>query len=81
MATASNLTMLAGGIAFAGNFKESGGFPENGYTIIAATATLTVIFAMTNRTAFAQPTAALAGLMVLAAVYRYVPAFTKGKKS
>lgn len=79
MATASNLTLLAGGIAFAGNYKESGGFPENGYTIIAATATLVVIFAMANRTAFAGPLTALAGLMVLGAVYRYIPAFTKGK--
>lgn len=81
MATADGLIITAGSVAFLGNMKEAGGFPPNGATTIAATAILTIIAAFTRNSVIEGPFKAFAALVLLAAVYRYVPAFAKDKKN
>lgn len=79
MASAGGLLIGAGAVSFAGNFKEAGGFPDNGYGIIAATVALTFLASTVENTAVNKPAKALAALMLLAACYRYIPALTKKK--
>lgn len=74
---ASSLIMVAGGIAFVGSFKDAGGFPSNGYAVIGGTTALVFITSLTNGSAIDPIVRGLAGLMVLAAVYAYVPGLTK----
>lgn len=74
------LVITAGGITFAGNFADAKGFPPNGIQIIGATVALAIIFSFAGNTPLEKPVKALAGLMVLAAVYTSVPAFTKKRK-
>jgi len=81
MATADGLVLLTGGVAFAGSFAEEGGFPSNGYAILGSTAALTFLASLSNGTPISPAVKGLAGLMLLGAVYRYVPAFTKTKSS
>jgi len=77
MASAEGLVMGAGGLALAGSFVEEKGFPSNGYKVISATIVLTLLASMVSKGPMAGPTKALAALMLLGAVYRYIPAFTK----
>ena len=81
MPNATGLVIAAGATSFAGNWKENGGFPENGYTIIAATVALTFFASFTSNTAIERPTKALAGLFLLAVVIRYVPGLMNVKKT
>jgi len=77
---AEGLTIAAGSIAFIGNFAEEGGWPGNGYQIVGATIALTIIFSFASNGPLEKPVTALAALMLLASVYRYVPAFRKKGK-
>ena len=80
MASADGMVIGAGAIAFAGSFKEASGFPSNGYSIVGATAALAVIFSLARNSPLEPAVKALAALSLLAAIYRYVPAFTPTKK-
>ncbi len=71
--TADGIVLGAGAVAFTGSFKDAGGFPGNGFSIIGATLLLAFLFSLTKEGPLAGPTKALAGLMLLAAVYRYTP--------
>lgn len=82
---AEGLVLGAGGLAFVGSFKEAGGFPSNGYAVISATAVLAFLASTSKGSPIEGPVKALAGLMLLAAVLRYVPGLSnvktkKGKK-
>jgi len=68
----------AGGLAFAGSFKESSGFPPNGYAIIAGTVVLTFLASFTSDGALDRPVKALAGLMLLVSAIKYVPGLSTG---
>lgn len=85
MPSPSGLVIAAGTTAFIGNWKKEDGFPETGYTIIAATIALVFIASFTSGTAFEKPAKAAAGLMLLTAVIKYVPGLmttkSKGKKN
>jgi hypothetical protein len=72
-----SIVLAAGGLAFVGSFKDAGGFPANGYTVISATVALVFLASMTDGTAFDPAIKGLAGLMLLGAAYYYIPAFTK----
>ena len=80
MATADKVILGAGMIAFAGSFKQAGGFPENGYAIVGGTAALAFLSSFTNGTSLQKPVTMLAVLTLLAAVYVYVPGLTKQPK-
>lgn len=67
------LVMGAGGLAFAGGFAESNGFPPNGYVVLSATAALTLIASATNNSPVQPVMTGLAGLMLLTAAIRYIP--------
>lgn len=71
--TADSLVLGAGAVAFVGSFKDTGGFPPNGFQIAGATLLLAFLFSLTKSGPLAGPTKALAGLMLLVAVYRYTP--------
>ena len=75
--TGSGLVMVAGTIAFLGSMKEAGGFPPNGARIVFATMVLTVVVSVFDNGALTQPVKWLGVLMVLAALIRYVPKFSK----
>lgn len=77
---ATSLVLAAGSLAFVGSFKEAGGFPSNGYAVIAGTTALTFVVSMTNNTSIEPAVKALAGLMVLAAAFRYIPGLTNQSK-
>lgn len=77
MASSTGLVMAAGSLAFVGSFKEAGGFPDNGYAIIAGTTALTFITSLTNGSAIEPAVKALAVLMVLGAAFRYIPGLSK----
>lgn len=86
MATADKVFLGAGMVAFAGSFKQAGGFPENGYAILGGTAALCFISSFTNGTPIQKPVTALAFLTLLASIYTFVPGLTKnttkkGKKN
>lgn len=78
---ADGLVILAGGVTFASNFKESGGFPPNGFGILGATFVLTFLAAVTRKSAIEPAVKALAALMLLGAIFRSVPALSKGKNN
>lgn len=80
MASPDGLILTAGALALAGNFKESGGFPENGYAIISGTVALAFILSFTNGTPLQSPSRAFAALTLLVAVYQYVPTLYKQGK-
>lgn len=80
MATAEGLVIGAGAVSFLGNFKESGGWPSNGYKILGATAVLAVLAAFSQDSRLAGPIKALAALMLLVSVYKYVPTLSKKGK-
>lgn len=77
MASAEGMVMASGALAFAGSFKEAGGFPSNGYSVIAGTAMLTFLASLTRNSPISQPVKALAVLMLLAAAIRYIPGLAK----
>ena len=77
--TSEGLIIGAGGLAFAGNFKHDNGFPENGYAIIGATVALVFLASTVQGSALDKPVKALAGLMLLASMFRYVPGFYNPK--
>ena len=80
MATADKLVLGAGMIAFAGSFKQAGGFPENGYAIVGGTAALAFITSFTNGTILQKPAVWLSVLLLMSAIYVYVPGLAKNKK-
>lgn len=73
------LIITAGSIAFAANFRDAKGFPDNGYETIAATITLAVIMATVKNSSIAPAANAFAGLALLVAIFYYVPGFTKNR--
>lgn len=77
--SAETLLIAAGGVTFAGNMAKAKSFPPNGVAIVAATVALVILASATKNTPLSGPVKALAGLMLLVAVYVNVPAFTKGK--
>lgn len=77
MATADKVFIGAGMIAFAGSFKDAGGFPENGYAIVGGTAALAFLSSFTNGTSLQKPITMLAVLTLLASIYVYVPGIAK----
>lgn len=80
MATAEGLIIGAGALSFAGNFQKSGGIPPNSVAIVGSTIGLAFLASIAKGTALDGPVKAAAGLMLLVAVYVYVPAFTKDRK-
>ncbi len=80
MANAQGLVTAAGGIAFVGSFKEAGGIPSNGLAIAGGTFGLILVFAAVQATPLAPATKALAALMLLGSVYRYVPGLFNTKR-
>jgi len=71
--------LLAGGISIAGGFTREGGWPKKGSEALIATLALTVIASLTAGTKGAPIVSGLGWLLVLAAVYTSVPAFTPQK--
>lgn len=80
MNSAKGFVIGAGSLSFAGNWKKNGGFPPNGYGVIAATIALVFLVSFTESTPLERPTKYLAGLMLLAAAIRYVPGLATNKK-
>ena len=80
MATPDGMALAAGGIAFAGNFAESDGFPANGYAIIGGTIALSFIAALASTTPLKPAVRAFTGLVLLVAIFRYVPALNDKRK-
>jgi hypothetical protein len=74
------LFLLAGLVALAGSFKQHGGFPDNGTSIIAGTAGLAFLASMSRNTKFDKPVMAFGGLTLLVAIYVWIPGLTKQKK-
>lgn len=74
------MILTAGTLSLIGNGVRSGGFPENGVGIIAATSVLAFIAAMSKSTPFAPVMRAMAVLLLLAAVYAYIPGLVKQTK-
>jgi hypothetical protein len=81
MPSPEGVVILAGGTAFVGAWKEENGFPEKGYVMISATIALVFLASFSKDSAFEGPVKALAGLMLLAAIYRYVPGLIKKGKT
>lgn len=77
MAKPDHLIIAAGTLAFVSNFKEAGGFPENGATTIAGTAALAAILATQRSSRIAPVVSAFAALVLLAAAFYYIPGLTK----
>lgn len=80
MAQPDHLVIAAGSLAFISNFKTAGGFPSNGIQTIAGTAVLATLFAFTKDSALAPAVSALAALILLVAVFVYVPGLTRTAK-
>lgn len=78
---ASGTYLAAGGLAFVGSFKEAGGWPSNGYAVVAGTTALTFLASLTEDTAMGPAVKALGILMLLAALYRYIPGLTNQTKA
>lgn len=77
MPASSNIVLAAGSLAFIGSFKEAGGFPSNGYAVIAGTTALTFLASLASKTPIDPAVKALAVLMLLGAAFRYIPGLTK----
>lgn len=80
MAVSDGMFLAAGGLALTGNFVKAGGFPSNGYGIIGGTIALAFIASMTKSTPLDKPMKAFAGLVLLVAIYTYVPTLRKSGK-
>lgn len=80
MATSDGIFLLSGGIAFAGSFAKSDGFPPNGYAIIGGTTALAFLSSLTAGNPLARAVTALAWLTLLVSIYVYVPALTTKTK-
>ena len=78
---AEGLLMAAGGVTLAGSIAKEKRIPGSAINILAATITLVILASTIRNTPLNRPITALAGLMLLVAVYVNVPAFTKGKKN
>lgn len=72
-----SIVLLAGSLAFVGSFKQANGFPPNGYAVIGGTVALVFIFSLADKTAVEPVVKGLAGLMLLASIFVYVPGLTK----
>ena len=80
MGKSSGMILAAGGIALAGNFVRSEGFPENGYGTIAATCVLVFLASTLENGRFSQAAQWIAGGMLLTALIVYVPVFSNSQK-
>lgn len=79
---APGIIASAGGLALAGSFVKAKGFPSNGYAIVVGTLGLAFFASMVgDNSPITKPVRALAWLMLLAAVIRYVPGFSKTGKA
>lgn len=79
---APGIVASAGGLALTGSFIKAKGFPPNGYAIIVGTLALVFLTSVVGDSSpISKPVKALAGLMLLAAVIRYVPGFSKPRKA
>ena len=74
---ATGLVLGSGVIAFAGNFKQAGGWPSNGVNIIVGTTALAILASIADNSVLAEPAKWLAILMLLSVLIRYVPKFTQ----
>ena len=81
MATADALILGAGAVSFFGNMKERGGFPSNAFPIIGGTIGLAVLSSFTNGTLIYPAVKALAALILLVAIIRYIPGLTNTRKA
>lgn len=79
MGKSSGMILAAGGIALAGNFVKSGGFPENGYGTIAATCVLVFLASTLENGRFSQAAQWIAGGMLLTSLIVYVPVFSNSQ--
>lgn len=79
--SAAGLIMLAGLIAFLGNMKVDRQFPKAGVRIITATVVLAIVMSLFDNGRFSPIARGLGYLMVLAALVRYVPYFSKKGKT
>lgn len=80
MASAEGLLMTSGAVAFVGSWKESGGFPEKGVTMVSSTIAL-VVLASLIKGEWEKPVKALAAVMLLAVAIRYIPGLATNKKT
>jgi hypothetical protein len=78
--SAAALVMIAGTIAFLGSMREAKMFPPNGVRIIFSTLALAIVLSLFDHSRFSPIVRGVAGLMVLTAVIRYVPKFSKKGK-
>lgn len=74
---AEGLVIAAGTVAFFGSMKEAGGIPDNTPRIAVGTIILAIGAAFVGSGELSGPVKALAWLMLLAAIVRYVPKFSK----
>ncbi len=75
MMRADHMILAAGTISFTANFRDARGFPDNGISTIAATGFLAFILATTRGTDLERVSRAFAGLVLLVAIFYYVPGF------
>lgn len=80
MANPDGMVLLAGGLAFTGSFIKAGGFPENGYAIVAGTAGLAFVVALASQTPLKPAVRAFTILVLLVAIMTYIPGLTKPAK-
>lgn len=80
MNSSTGFIIGAGALSYAGNFKEAGGPPPNGVTVVAATIVLVFLASMTQKTPLDRPVKYMAGLMLLAAAIRYIPGLATNRK-
>lgn len=72
--------LAAGAVAIAGGVAREGSFPKNGLTAVVGTVALVVIASATENSVIAPAIRAFGLLVLLAAVFSAVPAFTERKK-
>lgn len=77
MASATGLVVGSGLVAFAGNFKKTGGFPANGFVTLTATIILAFVVSFMQDGPLAKPVKAFALLAFIAVLIRYVPGLAK----
>lgn len=80
MAKAEYMLMSAGAIALSGGFADQKRFPDNGVRIIMATMFLTFLAALASKSPIDPVVKAFSGLILLATVYAYVPAFQRAQQ-